>query len=250
MNAEVAEYVTKKCPFIKQKKLAVHVRAHMSTISTHSIMGLICTDYLRCVGYEYILVVIDQFHKVHLILSDQEQGWGGLQLSTCSKITFCALDIRQNYITTRALSLKTNSSILSISSVLNIAIPPPGQPSWMVQSDPFLDVKDTGRQGKRNWQHSHLPGDLIFRLMEQMDGVKPKWYANQWAEQMAEPYKIAEGIIKQVCPTLETVNFDRLRYWLRIPVDWREPGNDNLTVWVPVREEYNQIQTRKESTIL
>lgn len=41
--------------------------------------------------------------------------------------------------------------------------------------------------------HPHLPVDLIFGLVEPMDGVTPKGYANQWAARMAEAYKISEG---------------------------------------------------------
>lgn len=42
-------------------------------------------------------------------------------------------------------------------------------------------------------QHPHLPVDLIFGLVGTTDEVTPKGYANQWAQRMAEAYKIAEG---------------------------------------------------------
>lgn len=62
MKREIEEYVTRKCPCIKQKKPAVYVRAPMGTITSNSPLDLVCIDYLHLEtsrgGYQYILVVM------------------------------------------------------------------------------------------------------------------------------------------------------------------------------------------------
>lgn len=67
MAKEVDEYVTRKCPCIKQKKPTGHARAPMGSITTNSPLDLVCTDYLHLGtsrgSYEYILVVVDHFTR-------------------------------------------------------------------------------------------------------------------------------------------------------------------------------------------
>lgn len=65
MKRCIDEYVTQKCCCIKQKKPTVHVRALMGSLKSNSPLELVCIDYLHLDqsndGYEYILVVVDQF---------------------------------------------------------------------------------------------------------------------------------------------------------------------------------------------
>lgn len=65
MKKEVEEYVTRKCPCLKQKKPVEHVHAPMGSIISIVPLDLVCIGYLylepRRGGYECIFVQMDHF---------------------------------------------------------------------------------------------------------------------------------------------------------------------------------------------
>lgn len=67
MSNEIEEYITRKCPCLKQKKPSTHDQVPMGSITSNSPLELVCIDFLHLEashgGFEYIPVMVDHFTR-------------------------------------------------------------------------------------------------------------------------------------------------------------------------------------------
>lgn len=185
MRKDIEDYVTKRCPCVKQKKSASHDQAPMGSITTSAPLELVSIDYMHFPRFGFPF-------KLH---HDQGRKFENSLFKTLQQLTGVSHSRTTPYHPQGNPAERFNRTLLQMLRTLQEE----EKSNWKVHLPQVVHAYNCTRHEATGFsphflmfgRHPRLPVNLLFSLSQEEEPATAQGYTEKWAMRMKEAYRIA-----------------------------------------------------------